>query len=189
MPVHISQLRIRSAVRRMARQIDAACLRQGIQELTVVCVMDGAFVFTADLVRALRTSSRLVFLKAASYQGTRRKALRADRLPASLRVRTLLIVDTIYDTGKTIERVVGQARGLADAVWLAVLVEKAGKAAVAAEQQADTSFIGLRVAGDPFLIGYGLDVDGQYRSLPEIHEFPYVPARRIVSAARARKLG
>lgn len=164
----ISSRKIALAVRRLARQIDAACRRAGTRELTVVCVMDGAFIFTADLVRALRTPTRVVFAKATSYQGTRRRATRLHPLPESLRGKAILIADTIYDTGRTIARVSRQARLLSPRVWLAVLVEKQGQAAVPPDRQAERVFVGIRLAGDPFLIGYGLDVSGRYRHLPDI---------------------
>lgn len=183
-PALISQRRIQSAVKRLARQIDRACAASAIGELTVVCVMDGAFMFTADLVRALRTPTRIIFLKARSYQGTRKGATQVAVLPAELAGRALLLVDTIYDTGRTIERVVRQASRLAKSVWLAVLLEKHGQAAVPSDQQADRAFTGIKLAGDPFLVGYGLDVDGQFRGLPDVWIYNAASRR---AGRRARK--
>lgn len=187
MPVDISQRRIQGAVRRMARGIDAACRRAGVSELVVLCVMDGAFMFTADLVRALRTPARIVFHKASSYRGTCRRRLRSAALPPSLRGCTVLVADTIYDTGSTIARIVKQVRRLTRQVWLAVLVEKQHKASACPEQQAEEVFVGIRVSGDPFLIGYGLDVDGRFRSLPAIQQYPAGAAAAWSRSARRRK--
>jgi hypoxanthine phosphoribosyltransferase len=178
MPAIISQRKIRSVVKVLARRIDRACKAERIQELYVACVMDGSFIFAADLVRAMRTPTRVFFLKASSYRGTRKGATRISALPASLRGQSVLITDTIYDTGITIERVINQVRRQTDSVWLAVLIEKHGKAARAVETIAERAFVGIKLAGDPFLIGYGLDVDGQFRWLPDIQEFSSQSATR-----------
>jgi len=176
MRARISQRRIKSAVSGLARAIDGACRRRRITELTVLCVMDGAFVFTADLVRAIRTPTRVVFVKASSYQATRKGDTRLAAFPPSLRRQPVLIVDTIYDTGETVSRVLHQVRKLASLVWLVVLIEKQGKAAVPLSEQADMVFTGIQLAGDPFLVGYGLDVDGRFRNLPALHEYRAAPS-------------
>lgn len=178
-----SELTIQRAVRRLARQIDRRVKVARVADLTVVCVMDGAFIFCADLVRALRTPARLVFLKAQSYQGARKGATSTAALPpglrAALRHSLVLVVDTIYDTGLTIAKVVRKVRSRTNPVWLAVLVEKEGQAVIPANQQCDELFVGLQVSGDPFLIGYGLDVNGEFRNLPDIrrHDHNYEPEK------------
>lgn len=167
----ISTQRIHAVVQAIARQVDSACRRQAIAELTLVCVMDGAFIFSADLMRALRTPSRIVFLKASSYRGTRKGRTSTTSVPLELKGKPVLVVDTIYDTGRTIAAVVRQLRGLARSVWLAVLIEKQDKALVPASEQTQRIFKGITVLGDPFLIGYGLDVGGEFRNLPHIRVY------------------
>ena len=121
------------------------------------------------------------------YAGTRKRATKVAGLPASLRGKPILIVDTIYDTGRTIARVARQARLLSSIVWLAVLVEKLGKAAVPAGQQAARVFTGLHIAGDPFLIGYGLDVSGEHRSLPDIRKYVREDVREDVEGGKTSR--
>ncbi|MSO20046.1 MAG: hypothetical protein EXQ56_06200 [Acidobacteria bacterium] len=178
---------MQTTVQRLARQIDRACRKNSVTELMVVCVMDGAFIFSADLVRAMRTPTRIVFLQARSYVGTKKGATATAALPSSLRGSLggsfggspVLVADTIYDTGRTIAKIVREVRGhvrghvreKTNQVWLAVLIEKSGKAAVAANDQAQKVFTGIQLSGDPFLIGYGLDVDGAFRDLPDITEY------------------
>lgn len=183
----ISERRIKAIVKRLARQIDHACSRRHINELTIVCVMDGAFVFTADLVRAMRTPSRIVFAKASSYRGTSKGATRIAAFSSSLRHKPALIVDTIYDTGQTIARVVRQAQRLTGTVWLAVLIEKKGKAVLRASAQAEIVFSGIQLRGNPFLVGYGLDVDGEFRHLPNVRQYRPRQVKRNASS-RAKKL-
>jgi len=167
-----SEVSIQSGVRRLARRIDRRLREASVSEITVVCVMDGAFIFCADLVRALRTPARLVFMKAQSYQGATKGATTAAALPpdlrAAMRNSLVLVVDTVYDTGLTIAKVVRKVRYGANPVWLAVLVEKEGKAVIPSRQQCDELFVGFKISGDPFLIGYGLDYNGRFRERKDI---------------------
>jgi hypoxanthine phosphoribosyltransferase len=171
-PVSISEKQIARTVRRLAGRIDRYARSKDISELTVLCVLDAAFVFSADLVRAMKTPTSIVFLKARSYEGTRRGALSLARVPDAVRGRPVLIVDTVYDTGKTVAKVLREVRKRTSRVALAVLVEKQGKAAVPLQSLSNGStvetFVGIRVAGDPFLVGYGLDVSGRFRHWKDI---------------------
>lgn len=167
----VSEQQIARTVHRLARQIDRYARAHGIPEFMVVCVLDGAFMFCADLVRAMRTPTALVFVKARSYNGTRRGALSLARLPNTLEGRPVLVVDTIYDTGKTIAKVLTEVRKQTSRIALAVLVQKRDKDGAlnprAFAPPVDT-FVGIRVPGDPFLVGYGLDVGGRFRHLKDI---------------------
>ena len=183
----VSQRRIRTVVKRLAAQIDRACRRRHISELVVVCVMDGAFVFTGDLVRAMRTPTRIVFTKASSYRGTAKGAIRVASLPNSLRRKPILIVDTIYDSGQTIGSVVKEARRLTKLVWLAVLIEKKGKALLRPSDHAEMVFSGIELRDDPFLIGYGLDVNGKFRNLPNVHIYRQGQAKALSAGREPRR--
>ena len=171
-PVSISEKQIARTVQRLAGQIDRHARANGFAELVVVCILDAAFVFCADLVRAMKTPTSIVFLKARSYEGTRRGALSLARVPGAVRGRPVLIVDTVYDTGKTVAKVLQEVRKRTSRVALAVLVEKQGKAVVPPQslsnKSAIESFVGIRVSGDPFLVGYGLDLSGRFRHWKDI---------------------
>ncbi len=164
----ISKTRIERTVRELAGRIDRYGHANRISEFCVVCVMDGAFMFCADLVREMKTPASIVFVKARSYDGTRSGRLFLSPLPGSVRGRAVLIVDTIYDTGKTIAKVLQEVRRLTSQITLVVLVEKQGKAAMAPGSAAVETFVGLRIPGDPFLVGYGLDMSGRFRNLKDI---------------------
>ena len=181
--VSISEKRIARTVQKLAGQIDRYARANRISELSVVCVLDGAFMFCADLVRAIKTPTRIVFLKARSYDGTRRGALSLARIPETLQDRSVLVVDTVYDTGKTIAKVLREIRkrtSQTSKIALAVLVEKQGKAAAPPGllpgpvqrplqgSPAIKTFVGIRVPGDPFLVGYGLDAGGRFRHWKDI---------------------
>jgi hypoxanthine phosphoribosyltransferase len=166
--ISISAKRIERAVQRLAGQIDRYARTRGFSELCVVCVLDGAFVFCADLVRCLQTPTTITFVKARSYNGVRKGNTTLARLPGTFGNRPVLVVDTIYDTGKTIEKVLRAVRKQSSQVALALLVEKQGKAAAPADTTAVRTFVGIRIHGDPFLVGYGLDCDGRFRHLQDI---------------------
>ena len=170
--VSVSEKRIARTVQELSGRIDRYARANGISELSVVCVLDGAFMFCADLVRAMETPTSIVFVKARSYNGTRRGTLSLARLPETLRDHPMLVVDTVYDTGKTIVKVLREIRKQTSQIALAVLVEKHGKAAAPPSSlrgsPAIETFVGIRVPGDPFLVGYGLDVGGRFRHLKDI---------------------
>ena len=170
--VSVSEKRIARTVQELSGRIDRYARANGISELSVVCVLDGAFMFCADLVRAMKTPTSIVFVKARSYNGARRGTLSLARLPETLRDHPMLVVDTVYDTGKTIAKVLREIRKQTSQIALAVLVEKHGKAAAPPSSlrgsPAIETFVGIRVPGDPFLVGYGLDVGGRFRHLKDI---------------------
>jgi hypoxanthine phosphoribosyltransferase len=189
--VSISEKRIARTVQTLAGQIDRYARANRISELSVVCVLDGAFMFCSDLVRAMRTPTNIVFVKARSYNGARRGALSLARIPEALQDRPVLVVDTVYDTGKTIAKVLREIRKQTSQIALAVLVEKRGKAAAPPGSASDSpagspaveTFVGIRVAGDPFLVGYGLDAGGRFRHWKNIRIFPHPEAPRGLASS------
>ena len=167
--IAISEARIHRTVRRMARQLDVYYAAQAVSQITVVCVMNATFVFCADLVRCLKTPARIVFTRARSYQGARKGKTRLSPIAESLRGRHVLVLDTIYDTGGTMARVLAAARRQTQHVTAAVLIVKTGKQS--RPLPPEIRFIGMELPGDPFVIGYGLDYDGEFRELKEVRIF------------------
>jgi len=151
-------------VARLGREV-RACYGQG--DLTVVTVLHGALVFTADLIRELDMPLRLETVTASSYRG-------ATTHPNELDVRTdsldhiagqdVLVVDDILDTGNTMSKVIADVtRFEPRSVRSIVLLDKPSRREV--EIRAD--FVGFEIP-DLFVVGYGLDYDGRYRNLPDI---------------------
>jgi hypoxanthine phosphoribosyltransferase len=142
--------------------------------LVVVVVLRGAFVFAADLVRALWPLDLVVdFVALASYEGT--ETTGRVRLVTDLREDVagahVLVVEDICDTGLTLSFLVGalRARGPAS-VRTCVMLDKPSRRKV----DFRTDFTGFTIP-DRFVVGYGLDLDGAYRNLPEIAEVHEVP--------------
>lgn len=153
---------IRKGIDRVAAEVTRAFRGK---DFTVVAVLKGSCIFAADLIRRIPIPLELAFVSASSYRdGTESGALSLDFVPAGHEIagRSLLLVDDILDTGKTLYALKQEllARGAAQ-VQSCVFLDKPARRAV--EYQAD--FRGFEVA-DLFVVGYGLDYAGRYRNLP-----------------------
>ncbi len=131
-----------------------------------LCVLNGAFMFAADLMKMVNIPSRISFVKLASYSGTQStgKVKELIGLNEELTGRCVVLIEDIVDTGFTIQMLIDQAkaRGAAE-VRVATLLFK--------PQSCKTGFVpdyvGLEIPND-FIVGYGLDYDGYGRNMPEI---------------------
>ena len=138
----------------------------------VVCLMNGALPFTADLLRRFHFDLELDYMHLTRYQGVRGGAVRVVRdLRCSLAGRTVLLVDDVLDQGLTLRAAqdAARARGAAEVVT-AVLVRKRVPNAVA---RAD--HVALH-ASNAFLVGRGMDCDGAFRQLSGIYSLPQTPS-------------
>lgn len=134
--------------------------------LHVVGVLKGAFLFMADLVRALGGDVTMDFIAVASYSGTTssgevRLVKDVDR---KIEGRHLLIVEDIVDTGLTLRYLqeILRARGPLS-LRTACLLSKPSRRRV----EVPVDYVGFTIE-DRFVVGYGLDVDEHYRHLPFI---------------------
>ena len=164
--LHVSRRRIASVVKRLARQIEADY--PGELPL-LVGILNGSFVFMADLVRELRREAEIEFMRISSYgSGASSSGLVKLRMGVSDRVRGrhVLIVEDIVDTGLTTSYAARylRRRGAAS-VKVCTLLDKPSRRKVAVSPD----YVGFSVP-DRFLVGYGLDYDGRFRSLPGIYE-------------------
>ena len=155
---------IRAGLSRVAREV-AASYRDA--PCTVVSVLKGGCVFTADLVRRLPLPLRLSFVAVSSY-GDRTKGgrLSLDYFPTEQEIRgqRILLVDDILDTGRTLAFLRRELlQHGAREVKTCVLLDKPARRTV--EYEADFRVF---VIEDVFVVGYGLDFAGRYRNLPYI---------------------
>jgi len=135
--------------------------------LTVIGVLHGSVVFVADLMRAIATPHQLGFVTASSYRGTatapEELRLDLDSLP-DLAGRNVLLVDDILDTGRTLSALtVRLAECEPRAVRTAVLLWKKERT----ETVIMPDYVGFEIP-NRFVVGYGLDFNGDYRHLPYI---------------------
>lgn len=137
------------------------------RELTLVMILKGSFILVADLMRALPIPTQLEVVSASSYgaRGIERGELTVSGLDKiAVEGRHILLVDDIFDSGKTLSTVAGalQERKPASLRTL-VLLEK--KLARTAPFRPDYVLFHIE---NQFVVGYGLDFKEQYRGLPGI---------------------
>jgi hypoxanthine phosphoribosyltransferase len=143
-----------------------------LDDLMVVAVLKGSFIFAADLIRALHRHGlepEIDFVYLASYDGEQvsRGEVRVLRdVESDIKGRNVVIVDDIFDSGRTLAFAKALlAEGGARQVLTCVLVDKQVKRASAITPD----FIGFSCP-PVFVVGYGMDLHNRYRELPFIGE-------------------
>jgi hypoxanthine phosphoribosyltransferase len=180
---------IRSRLNELAAAIET---RYGKSEITIVAVLKGSLVFTADLIRRLSIPVRVDILEVSSYfDGTKPsdRAVLSNYLVADVRGRHVLVVDDIVDTGATLRGVLEllqreKPRSLATCVFL-----KKGHGRL---DPVGIDFCGFELKSPEFVVGYGLDYAQRYRNLPYLAVLKKQASKRPKAASRrpgSRKKG
>jgi hypoxanthine phosphoribosyltransferase len=160
----ISVDEIRAAVNDLGRKVS---VDYAGRPLTILGVLSGSLMLVADLMRRIEFPHQVGLLQASSYRGeaTTPGELRVntDFLP-SLSGRDVLLVDDILDTGRTLELLIERIRQTEPAsVCTAVLLWKRARTIVPIQPD----YVCFEIP-DEFVVGYGLDYNGEYRHLPYI---------------------
>ncbi|MBQ2190364.1 MAG: hypoxanthine phosphoribosyltransferase [Paludibacteraceae bacterium] len=154
-------------VQQVAKQISAD---YADKEPLFVVVLNGAFVFAADLLRALENvRCEVTFIRVSSYWGMSSTGQLEFIVPLQQVVdnRDVVIVEDIVDTGLTIHQLKAHLRGLgATSVRVASMLFKPNKLEY---EDAKPDYVGHEIT-DEFVIGYGLDFDGFVRNLDAIYK-------------------
>ena len=137
------------------------------REIIIITLLDGAIVFTADLIRNLAIPLRLDCLRVSSY-GDSTDPETAPRILSSLKSdvsgKYVLIVDDILDTGNTLQSVSNEVLSQKPAsVHTCVFLDKPERR----ENGFKADWSGFSIP-DEFVVGYGLDYAGRYRQLPYV---------------------
>lgn len=153
---------IKNRIEELGREISAL---YGNEELTIIAVINGAIMFTADLIRQLTCPVRLDCMRISSYRDSDSPVSDPellDTLRLSIHNHHTLIIDDILDTGRTLKKVTNLLLE-EDPLSLrtCVLLDKKGRREVSFE----ADFVGFRIP-DEFVVGYGLDFAERYRNLP-----------------------
>ncbi len=160
--VLVSEADIKKRLRKLGAEIAAL---YGSDEITVVAVINGAILFTADLLRHIENPIRLDCIRVSSYRNETKSNGQPQvlgHLSLDLSNRHVLLIDDILDTGKTLSLIVSMIKKMQPAsVRTCVLLDKRGRREV--EFEAD--FVGFQIP-DKFVVGYGLDYAERYRNLP-----------------------
>ena len=132
-----------------------------------LAVLNGAFIFAADLMREITIPCEISFVKLASYQGTAStgKVTEVMGINEDLTDRHIIIVEDIVDTGLTMMRMVESLGTRHPAsIHICTLLVKPEKLQV----DLDIEYAAMEIPND-FIVGYGLDYDQQGRNLRDIY--------------------
>ena len=161
----INKSKVQGQVRALAQQINS-----DYQDKTPVFlpILNGSFIFAADLIKQIEIPCTVSFVKTSSYSGTsstgQMKTLIG--LEASLFNQDVIIIEDIIDTGLTLQKVIEELRGLGTkSVQVVALLRKQP----AREKLIDVKYVGFEIDNE-FVVGYGLDYDGLGRNLKEIYK-------------------
>ena len=161
----ITEAEIQKAVDRMAQQIVSDMA--GKHPL-FVGVLNGAFMFVADLMRALNGAYELTFARYSSYAGTSSTGVLQEIMPIAVDVkgRTVILLEDIIDTGFTMSRVMAKLREQgAEDVRLATMLFKPESLKV----DLKPDYVGLQIP-PAFIVGHGLDYDVMGRAYRDIYQ-------------------
>ncbi len=131
-------------------------------------VLNGAFLFTADLFKQITIEAEVSFIKLASYKGTSStgNVITAIGLDINVKDRHIIILEDIIDTGKTLHHYLPQLENMQPAsVKIAVLLNK--KEALQYPVQVNYTCFDIP---NKFVVGYGLDYDGLGRNSRDIYQ-------------------
>jgi hypoxanthine phosphoribosyltransferase len=160
-----SEEQLAAEIRRLADTISADFAGE---ELVLVVVLKGAFIFAADLLRKLRVPLSVDFIRLRSYQGTSttgKVSLLSD-IVIPIEGKHVVVVEDIVDTGLSLEFLLHHLRRRGPkSLKVCALIDKQSRrrAAVTADYSGFT-------CADEFLVGYGLDLDERFRELPAIYK-------------------
>lgn len=163
--VLFSRERIAKEIKRLGQEISRD---YGDQEIMLVGVLKGSFLFIADLIRELETPAVVDFVRLASYgSGTQTSGIIEFRkeLEMPIKDRHVIIVEDIVDSGYTLECLFNKLLlQTPKSLKICTLIDKRARR----EVDIEADYVGISME-DGFIIGYGLDHDEKYRDLPDIY--------------------
>lgn len=131
-------------------------------------VLNGCFMFMADLMKEITIAAEVCFVKVASYEGEVRQDVKEILgLTIDLKDREVIIVEDVVDTGHTLDYLLNEIKKLKPAsVSVCTLLLKPGKLLYPLD---DIAYVGFEIP-DEFVVGYGLDYKGLGRNLKDIYK-------------------
>jgi hypoxanthine phosphoribosyltransferase len=161
--IHASQ--IEAEVERVAAEINKDYENK---KPLFIAILNGAFIFAADLFKKINVDAEICFIKLASYKGVKStgKVITAIGLDAEIYNRDVIIVEDIVDTGKTLSQFLPTLEHQYPAsLKIAALLHKPS----ATVHEIKIDYLGFTIP-DKFVLGYGLDYDGLGRNIKEIYQ-------------------
>ncbi len=133
-----------------------------------IVILNGSFMFAADIFKQLTIEAELCFIKLASYKGMKSsgKVVTSIGLEEDLFGKDVIILEDIVDTGKTLHNFLPKLEHQQPkSLKIAALLHKPS----ATEHQLTLDYVGFQIP-NKFVVGYGLDYDGLGRNLKEIYQ-------------------
>ncbi len=161
----LSEEQIEIRIKELAKQITSDYKAKSCEKLTVVCVLKGAFIFCADLIRNLDIPVHMEFIKVSSYgmssESSGELKWELD-VKESIEGKDVLLIEDIVDTGLTLTTLMKilQERK-PNSLKLASLLYKPARI----KHPVEINYLGFEIE-DKFVVGYGLDYAQNHRELP-----------------------
>lgn len=137
------------------------------KDVVFLGILNGAFLFAADIFRKLEIPARISFVKLASYEGTKSSGSIKELIGwnEDISNKTVVVIEDIVDTGHTLERIMAElAMRKAAEIRIATAFYKPD----AYRGKVKLDYVGFEIPNE-FVVGYGLDYDGFGRNLPSIY--------------------
>ena len=157
--------RILEAIETLAGKINQDF--EGREPLFLV-ILNGSFMFSADLMKKISVNCQVSFVKLSSYEGTQstHNVRKLIGLNEEIRGRSVIILEDIIDTGITMEHLLEEIGFFEPAeIKIATLLFKPA----ALQKDIAIDYVGIEIPND-FIVGYGLDYDGLGRNLKDIYK-------------------
>lgn len=162
---YLTELQIAERVREMGQAITTDYMGKNP---IFIGILNGSFMFAADLFKHINTPASISFIKLASYKGTSSSGtvITAIGLEENLHDKDIIIVEDIVDTGKTMTEFIPTLMQQNPAsVRICTLLQKPD----ALKYPLDVHYVGFSIP-NKFVVGYGLDYDGLGRNYPAIYQ-------------------
>ena len=160
---YISSVKISEAVKKVAQKINTDLAGESP---VFLAVLNGSFMFAADLMKEITLNCEISFVKLASYHGTTSTGTVSELIGLNQDIsgRTVIIVEDIVDTGNTLEKL---AEILTTKKVKSFKVATAFFKPSAYTKKMKVDYVGIEIPND-FVVGYGLDYDGYGRNLKDV---------------------
>jgi hypoxanthine phosphoribosyltransferase len=162
---YLSEAQIQQRITELALSIEQDYTGK---DLLFLGILNGSFMFAADLFRQIRIPSTISFIKLASYKGTTSTGtvITAIGLEEDVTDKHIILIEDIVDTGKTMSNFIpGLEKMQPASIRICTLLQKPE----ALQFPLETDYVGFAIP-DKFVVGYGLDYDGYGRNSREIYQ-------------------
>jgi len=162
---YLAQTEIEDAIKKLAEKIDADYTRECP---LFIAILNGSFMFAAELFKHLTIDSEICFIKLASYKGTTSSGhvITSIGLDTEVKSKHVILLEDILDTGKTLSQFLPQIENMQPAsLKIAALLHKPD----ATIYNIKLDYNCFRIP-DKFVIGFGLDYNGLGRNIPALYQ-------------------